>query len=146
MIVLDTTVLAYAVGADHPFREPCQRLISAIADGEVLATTTVEVIQEFTHVRTRRRDRKDAAELARDYIELLSPLLIVEESDLREGLRLFEESAGTGAFDAILAAAAHAAGADALVSADTGFSAIANIRHLVPDDDGIQQLLDDHED
>jgi uncharacterized protein len=146
VIVLDTTVLAYAVGADHPLREPCQRLVSSIADGDVIATTTIEVIQEFTHVRARRRDRKDAAELARDYIELLSPLLIVEESDLREGLRLFEESAGIGAFDAILAAAAHAAGADALVSADTGFSAITNIRHVVPDEDGIQQLLDDHED
>lgn len=142
MIVLDTTVLVYAVGTDHPFRQPCQRLVRAIADGEVNATTTVEVIQEFTHVRARRRDRKDAAELARDYIELLSPLLIIEEPDLREGLRLFEGSSGVGPFDAILAAAAHAVGADALVSADGGFSAVPNIRHVVPDADGIQSLLD----
>ncbi|MGH3182095.1 MAG: PIN domain-containing protein [Streptosporangiaceae bacterium] len=141
MIVLDTTVLVYAVGADHLLREPCQQLIRAIADGTILATTTIEVIQEFTHVRARRRDRKDAAELARDYIELLSPLLIVEETDLREGLRLYEEGAGFGSFDAVLAAAAHAAGADALVSADTGFSGIAAIRHVIPDADGILQLL-----
>jgi hypothetical protein len=140
VIVLDTTVLAYAVGTDHPLRAPCRRLVLAIADGEVVATTTIEVIQEFTHVRARRRDRKDAAELARDYIELLSPLLIVEEPDLREGLRLFEENLDIGAFDAILAAAAHAAGADALVSADAGFSAVANIRHVVPDADGIRDL------
>jgi predicted nucleic acid-binding protein len=104
-------------------------------------TTTVEVIQEFARVRARRRDRKDAAELARDYIELLSPLLVAEEPDLREGLRLFEDSAGTGAFDAVLAAAAHAAGADALVSADAGFSAVANIRHVTPDANGIRYLL-----
>jgi uncharacterized protein len=142
MIVLDTTVLAYAVGTQHTHREPCQRLIRAIADGEILATTTVEVIQEFTHVRARRRDRKDAAELARDYIELLSPLLVVEETDLREGLRLFEETAGIGAFDAVLAAAAHAVGADALVSADRGYSALSRIRHVVPDEDGIGRLLD----
>jgi hypothetical protein len=141
VIVLDTTVLVYAVGVGHPLREPCQQLIRAIADGTILATTTVEVIQEFTHVRTRRRDRKDAAELARDYIELLSPLLVVEETDLREGLRLYEEGTGFGAFDAILAAAAHAAGADALVSADTGFSDIAAIHHVVPDADGVLQLL-----
>jgi predicted nucleic acid-binding protein len=141
VIVLDTTVLAYAVGADHPLQAPCRRLVRAIADGEVVATTTIEVIQEFTHVRARRRDRKDAAELARDYIELLSPLLIVEEPDLREGLRLFEENPGIGAFDAVLAAAAHAAGADALVSADTGYSAIANIHHVIPDADGVRDLL-----
>jgi uncharacterized protein len=146
MIVLDTTVLAYAVGADHPLRVPCQRLVRAIADSEILATTTIEVIQEFTHVRARRRDRKDAAELARDYIELLSPLLVVEESDLREGLRLFEESTGIGAFDAVLAAAAHAAGAEALVSADAGFSAIPNVRHIIPDAGGIHNLLEPSED
>jgi uncharacterized protein len=141
VIVLDTTVLAYAVGADHPLRTPCRRLVRAIAEGEVIATTTIEVIQEFAHVRARLRDRKDAAELARDYIELLSPLLVVEELDLREGLRLFGDSAGIGAFDAVLAAAAHAAGADALVSAAAGFSAVANIRHVTPDADGISSLL-----
>ena len=139
MIVLDTTVLVYAVGTDHFLREPCQQLVRAIADGTILATTTTEVIQEFTHVRARRRDRKDAAELARDYIELLSPLLIVE--DLREGLRLYGEGTGFGSFDAVLAAAARAAGADALVSADTGFSGIAAIHHVIPDADGIRQLL-----
>ena len=141
MIVLDTTVLVYAVGADHPLREPCRQLIRAIADGTVLATTTVEVIQEFTYVRARRRDRKDAAALARDYIELLSPLLIVEETDLREGLRLYEEKSGFGAFDAILAAAAHAAGADALVSGGNGFADITAIQHVIPDAEGVRQLL-----
>jgi uncharacterized protein len=141
VIVLDTTVLAYAVGAEHPLQRPCRRLVRAIANGEVTATTTIEVIQEFTHVRARRRDRKDAADLARDYIELLSPLLVATEPDLREGLRLFEDTAGIGAFDAVLAAAAHAAGADALVSADAGFSAVANIRHVTPDAEGIRHLL-----
>jgi len=141
MIVVDTTVLVYAVGTDHPLREPCQRLIRAIADGTILATTTIEVVQEFTHVRARRRDRKDAAGLARDYIELLSPLLVVEESDLREGLRLYEEGTAFGSFDAVLAAAARAAGAEALVSADAGFSSIAAIRHIVPDADAVHGLL-----
>ena len=107
----------------------------------ILATTTIEVIQEFTHVRARRRDRKDAAELARDYLELLSPLLIVEETDLREGLRLSEEGTGFGSFDAVLAAAARAAGAEALVSADAGFAKIAAIRHVVPDAAGVRALL-----
>jgi uncharacterized protein len=141
VIVVDTTVLVYAVGTDHPFREPCRHLISAIADGTVLATTTIEVIQEFTHVRARRRDRQDAAGLARDYIELLSPLLIVEEADLREGLRLYAEGTGFGSFDAVLAAAARAAGAEALVSADGGFSRITAVRHVVPDAAGVRALL-----
>jgi predicted nucleic acid-binding protein len=141
VIVLDTTVLVYAVGAEHRFREPCRELVRAIRDGETTATTTVEVIQEFAHVRARRRDRTDAVELANDYTELLSPLLIVEETDLREGLRLFAGNERLGSFDAVLAAAAHAAGADALVSADDAFASTTAITHVIPDDDGVRNLL-----
>ena len=65
MIVLDTTVLAYAVGEAHPLRDPCRRLLAAHAEGRIEATTTVEVIQEFAHIRARRRTRPDAVRLAR---------------------------------------------------------------------------------
>lgn len=141
MIVLDTTVLVYAVGKEHRLRASSARLLEAVADGALTATTTVEAIQEFTNVRARRHGRGDATELGRDYVELLSPLLVVEESDLREGLRLYNESERLGCFDAVLAAAAHAAGADALVSADQAFSEVANIHHVLPDDGGIRELL-----
>ncbi len=35
MIILDTGVLIYAVGEEHPLREPCCRLIAAQGDGGV---------------------------------------------------------------------------------------------------------------
>jgi predicted nucleic acid-binding protein len=63
MIVLDTTVLVYAKGAAHPLRDPCRRLLAAIIEREVQATTTVEAIQEFVHVRARRRDSAGARAL-----------------------------------------------------------------------------------
>lgn len=50
-------------------------------------------------------------------------------------------SSSASACDAVLAAAARAAGADALVSADTGFSSITAVHHVVPDAGGIVQLL-----
>ncbi len=90
MIVLDTTVLVYAKGADHPLRDPCRALIEAVAAGEIAATASVEAIQEFVHVRARRRPREDAAKLGADYAELLSPLLNVTIEHLRRGLELFE--------------------------------------------------------
>lgn len=141
MIVLDTTVLVYAVGTEHTFREPCRTLVRAIQDGQVTATTTVEAIQEFAHVRARRRGRGDAVDLANDYLELLSPLLVVAESNLRDGLRLFAASDSLGSFDAVLAAAARAAGADALVSADEAFASVKTITHIRPDEYGVRQLL-----
>ena len=134
-------MLVYAKGADHPLREPCRDLVSAIASGEVEATTSVEAIQKFVHVRARRRSRADAAALGRDYAELLAPLLEVDRESLHEGLALYQRSERLGAFDAILAAAAVAAGATALVSADTGFAEVSSLRHLVPDAAGIASLL-----
>ena len=140
MIVLDTTVLVYAVGSEHPLRDPCRDLISAIAAGKLRATTTVEVLQEFTHVRARRRGREDGARLARDYLDVLSPLLLVGEDDLREGLRLYARGERLGAFDAVLAAAAGRSSAVAIVSADAAF-AEADVPHVVPDVPGVAGLL-----
>ena len=141
MIVLDTTVLVYAKGADHPLRDPCRELIDAIAERRVEATTTVEVIQELVHVRARRRGRADAATLGRHYAELLSPLLTVTGDDLQHGLALYERSERLGAFDAVLAAAAAAAGARALVSADTAFGELTEVAHVAPDATGLATLL-----
>ncbi|HEY7960732.1 MAG TPA: type II toxin-antitoxin system VapC family toxin [Solirubrobacteraceae bacterium] len=141
MILLDTTVLVYAKGKDHPLRDPCRELIAAVADRRLEASTTVEVIQEFVHVRARRHGRTDAAALGRDYAELLSPLLSPTADDLNAGLALFERSETLGAFDAILAACATRAGMLALVSADTGFADVAELAHVVPDQTGITRLL-----
>jgi predicted nucleic acid-binding protein len=83
------------------------------------------VIQEFTHVRARRRSRQDAARYASLYADVFSPLLEVGEHDLRAGLELFAEHDPLGAFDAVLAAAAIRRGATAFVSADSAFGAVA---------------------
>jgi len=139
-LVLDTTVLLYAVGNDHRFREPCQRIVKAVQQGVLNGTTTVEVIQEFTHVRARRRDRADAGQLASAYMELLAPLLIVETSDLRHGLQLFTQIHSLGSFDCVLAAATQAIGGT-LVSADAAFAEASQLRHVVPDDASITDLL-----
>jgi predicted nucleic acid-binding protein len=141
VIVLDTTVLVYAKGADHPLRGPCRELIAAIAGGTIQATTSAEVIQEFVHVRARRRGREDAASLGRDYAELLSPLLVADDESLGVGLALFERIEGIGAFDAVLAAAAISAGAKAMISADSGFGDVPNLPHLSPDAAGVAALL-----
>lgn len=140
MIVLDTTVLVYAVGVDHPLREPSRQLVNAIGEGTVSATTTVEVIQELAHVRARRLDRTDAAQIAGDYARLLGPLLLVTEQHLRSGLDLWRRYSALGCFDAVLAAAAMAADAT-LVSADKAFSRVRGLRHAVPDARGVARLL-----
>ena len=82
MIILDTTVLVYAAGDEHPLKGPSRGLVGAIAEDRVEATTTVEVIQEFVHVRGRRRDRHDAADRRRELLRLLGPLISPGDAEL----------------------------------------------------------------
>lgn len=131
MIVLDTNVLAYAVGADHALRKSCADMIAAVRDGRTHAVTSHFVIQEFAHIRARRFPRSNAVALARNFAVLLGPLLTVDDDVLDRGLKLFERYE-LDAFDALLAGAALEAKADALVSADAGFAQIARLRHVVP--------------
>lgn len=144
MIVLDTTVLVYAVGAGHPLRRPAREIVDAVERGAIQATTTVEVIQELVHVRARRRGPKDAAALGRSYADLLSPLASVGESQLRAGLALFERTERLGCFDAVLAAVALDDGHGTLVSADSAFAGVKGLRFVdLADDASLAALLAD---
>ncbi len=141
MIVLDTNVLAYAVGRDHPLKPLCRRLVVAIENGQLDATTTTEVIQEFLHIRSRSRNREDAVRTATDFVNMLAPLIVTDEEDLRAGLRLFERHERLNAFDSVLAAAAIARDAEVLVSADVGFRSIPRLNHITPGTDRFEALF-----
>lgn len=141
MIVLDTTVPIYASGDEHPLRQPCRDLIDAIRAGSIAATTTPEVIQEFTHVRSRRRGRADAVERARELIAMLSPLLVVDESSPSLGLRVYQEATTLGSFSSVLAGAAITTGATAIVSADRAFAAVEGLLHVDPGSAGFTAWL-----
>ena len=142
MFILDTTVLTYAVGEEHPLRDPCRRLLAAHADGRLEATTTVEVIQEFTHIRARRRTRSDAVALARKYLAAFS-LLVTTPDDLNRGLDLFERHPELGAFDAVLAAVALERRADAFVSGDRAFASVPGLSWVDPLAPAIGRLIGD---
>jgi hypothetical protein len=123
VILLDTTVLAYAVGADHPLRDPSRWLLRAHRDGTIEATTTVEVLQEFLHIRSRRHGRADAVALTLRFADAFE-LLPTSPEDLARGAGLFVRHPDLGAFDAVLAGVAIGRGARALVSADRAFAGI----------------------
>lgn len=132
MILIDTSILVLAVGGEHPLQAPCRRLVDLVAGGTIRATTTVEAIQEFVHVRARRRPRADAARYGRAYATLLAPLTEPSGADLEQGLALYERHPELGAFDAVLAATARRVSDGALASADGGFSVVDDLRVAHP--------------
>ena len=140
MIVLDTTVLSYAVGGEHPLRESARKVIEYAGAQPRRVTTTTEVIQEFAHAHSRRRGRAKSAGLARSFVDLLSPLLQIGPDDLELGLKLFEKHELLGGFDAVLAAVVINNEAEALVSGDTAFASVPKLR-FVPLGDALGELL-----
>jgi predicted nucleic acid-binding protein len=140
VILVDTTVLSYAVGTEHPLREPCRQLLAAHAEGRIEAATTIEVIQEFVHVRSRRRSRADAVALARHYMAALA-LVITQIADLDLGLTLFEQQSALGVFDSVLAAVALNQRMEALVSADQAFGKVPDIPWVDPATPDLHRLI-----
>jgi uncharacterized protein len=140
VILLDTNVLIYAVGDDHPLRDPCRRLIAALDAKRIELVTILAVLQEFTDVRSRRRPRDRAISLTRLFSESLT---IAETSvaDLDDGLELFVAHRQLSVVDAVLAAVALHHDAEALVSADRAFADIPNLRHVDPATPALDALL-----
>lgn len=140
MILLDTTVLVYAVGTEHELRLPCRRILHAHGAGTIQASTTVDVIQEFVHVRARRRNRADAAVLGRHYLSALT-ILPTGSDDLERGLSLFVDFPRIGSFDALLAAVALNHRVQALVRADRAFGTVTGLPWINPASSALNGLL-----
>lgn len=141
VLTIDTNVLMYDAGDDHPLRAPSQRIIQLIADGELQAMTTPEAIQEFAYIFARRRGRRAAVRLAAEYAELLAPLRLTEAEHLETGLQLWSDNEQLGAFDAVLAAVALDTKYATIVSADRAFAAVPGLTHVYPDADGVASLV-----
>ena len=123
MILVDTTVLAYAVGTPHPLRDPCRRLLEAHGEGRVELTTTVEVLEAFLGIRAPGSTRDEAAELTRELATALRPIPTTR-TDLERGLALYAAHPDLAPGQAILAAVALGHDAEALVSADPALDAV----------------------
>jgi predicted nucleic acid-binding protein len=141
VIVLDTTVLVYATGAEHPLRAPCRRVVQAVGEGRLAATTTAEVIAELVAVRGRRRPRADAVEVGRRFTELLSPLACPDEEVVLAGLDLYERHPRLGSIDALLAALVLRKGWTALVSASRAYSSVRGLTAVDPATSALDGLL-----
>jgi predicted nucleic acid-binding protein len=142
VIVLDTTVLSYAVGGSHPLRDPARRFVSALRAGGVQATTTPDVLQEFVHTYSRRRPRTTAVSHARQWLTLLTPMLTTTQEDIPVALRLFGRHERLDAFDAVLAAVALREQASALVSADRAFAGVPKLPFVELGSDAFDRLVD----
>lgn len=131
-VFLDTAVLAYALGGEHPQRSACRALVQAAGDGRLVAHVSVEAVQELAFHRMRRTTRGEAVDQARAVLDLCQ-VHPVDESVVRYALDLVAATALRGR-DAVHAATALLAGFDAIVTPDADFDAVPGLRRVDPAD------------
>ena len=131
----DTSIFVYALGAEHPYREPCREIVRRAAAGELQGEASADLLQELAHQRARRTgDRIEAAEAVRNVAKLVwwHPL---EPDDVQRGIDLFEIHTGLDARDAIFAALALNRGVDAILATDRAFDGVDGLERIDPADE-----------
>lgn len=131
-VFIDTAVVMYAAGGEHPLRVPCQRLLEQVADGRFEAVTSVEVIQEILHRFTAIRRAATGAAIARDALDLFAPVLPVTHAVMRRMPELVEAHPTLAARDLVHVATCLQEGIRDIVSPDRGFDTVPGIRRLDP--------------
>lgn len=131
----DTSIFVYALGGEHPYREPCREIVRKAALGDLQGEASADLLQEFVHQRVRRTgDRPGAAKAARNVAKLAwwHP---VEPADVQRGIDLFEAHDGLDARDAVFAALAINRGIETILSTDRAFDGIDCLERISPADE-----------
>lgn len=128
----DTSIFVYALGGEHPYREPCREIVRRAAAGDLQGEASADLLQELTHQRVRRTgDRLGAAKAARG-VATLAWWHPVEPNDVQRGLDLFETHNELNARDAVFAALAINRGIDAILATDRAFDEIDGLERIDP--------------
>jgi predicted nucleic acid-binding protein len=131
----DTSIFVYALGGEHPYREPCREIVRRAAAGDLQGEASGDLLQELMHQRVRRTgDRRGAATVARNVAKLAwwHP---VEPNDVQRGIDLFETHPSLDARDAVFAALAINRGIDAILTTDRAFDGIKGLERVDPADE-----------
>ena len=130
MILVDSNIPMYLVGAEHPNKAAARRILeTAIAAGERLVTDA-EVFQEILH-RYVAIDRREAIEPAFDVLlDIVDDVLDIGRADVLAAKRLVMTASGLSARDAIHVAVMQRHDIGAIASFDRGFDGLPGITRI----------------
>jgi hypothetical protein len=131
-VFLDTNIFLYAAGPSHPLRDACAKVLRRAADGSLDATINSEVIQEILYVLSRRGRRDDALKLAGHLTSLFPDLLAVTRDDVVGACQLLRRYPRLSVRDAIHVGTMLRNGVQTVVSVDSDFDQVSEIRRVGP--------------
>jgi predicted nucleic acid-binding protein len=132
--LFDTGVFVYALGAPHPYRDPCRLILREVQDNRLAAEASVELIHEFAYVRLRQVGSRAEATRSAHTIRRSVSLHVVEPEDMERALDLWSEHERLDVRDAIFAAQALNRDMDAILSPDRDFDDVSGLERIDPAD------------
>ena len=127
MILIDSNIPMYLVGAEHPLKGESRKLLEEAIRREERLVTDVEVLQEILH-RYSAIARLDAVEPAfAALLNVVDEVFPIDRTDLEEAKHLLLAGQGVSARDAIHVAVMRRHGVERILSFDGGFDGIAGI-------------------
>lgn len=138
----DTSIFIYAVGREHPYRDPCRAILTRAGAEELRGEASADLLQELAHQRFRRTgNRSEASDVARAAARVCK-LHALEADDVQRGIGLFEEHAELDARDAVFAAVALNRGIDAILATDRAYDEVPGLERIDPaDEQGVASLV-----
>jgi uncharacterized protein len=133
-LFIDTAVIMYAGGGDHPLREPCGQIIERVGAGELDAVTSTEVVQEIVHRFMAIRRPDIAGSMARRTMDTFAPVIPITHALLRRVPDLIDRYPTLSARDLVHVATCIHEGIVEIVSPDRGFDVVKELRRVPPED------------
>jgi len=130
---IDTSVVRYAGGADHPYRAACRAVMRQVADETLDAVTSAEVVQEIQH-RCARGHHRAGAQMARSVLGLFSEVLPIDRRTIAGAVAIYEDHPHLSARDALHVATCVTNDIADIVSVDAGFDEATEVRRIDPRD------------
>ncbi len=130
MILVDSNIPMYLVGAPHPNKIAARRALEeAVAAGESLCTDA-EVLQEILHRYTAIRRPDDIDPAFDALLAIVDVVYPIERSDVERARRLLRTTPTLSARDAVHIALMQGRDLDRILTFDTGFDGIPGIVRL----------------
>lgn len=128
---IDTSVIMYAAGGEHSDRAACRRVLERVADGSIDTVTSTEVVQEILH-RFARGRRDVGVRMARSVLDLFDELIPIDRQSIAGAVSLYADHPQLSARDALHVATCVDNAIGEIVSVDSGFDAVAEVRRIEP--------------
>jgi predicted nucleic acid-binding protein len=130
LILIDSNVPMYLIGAPHPHKADAQRLLERLISARERLVTDAEVMQEILH-RYVAIDRRDAIQPAFDVLaNVVDEVLPVDHAAVERAKDVVMGHRRLAARDALHIAVMEQHGVTRILSFDSGFDGVPGITRL----------------